>query len=94
MVLNQMLASYGDTPVAAMGVATKVNMLVVLPADRSLCGDSAVDRFIIMVQEIKTSDAGVPFYRSLCSSHGYRADITHSLVARQSIIGCLSMMPM
>lgn len=30
MVLNQMLASYGDTPVAAMGVATKVNMLVVL----------------------------------------------------------------
>lgn len=30
MVLNQMLASYGDTPVAAMGVATKVNMLIVL----------------------------------------------------------------
>ena len=30
MVLNQMLAGYGDTPVAAMGVATKVNMLVVL----------------------------------------------------------------
>lgn len=30
VVLNQMLVSYGDTPVAAMGVATKVNMLVVL----------------------------------------------------------------
>lgn len=30
VVLNQVLASYGDTPVAAMGVASKVNMLVVL----------------------------------------------------------------
>lgn len=30
IVLNQVLVSYGDTPVAAMGVAMKVNMLVVL----------------------------------------------------------------
>ncbi|MDO5417341.1 MAG: MATE family efflux transporter [Lachnospiraceae bacterium] len=30
IVLNQVLAGYGDTPVAAMGVAMKVNMLVVL----------------------------------------------------------------
>lgn len=30
IVLNQVLISYGDTPVAAMGVASKVNMLVVL----------------------------------------------------------------
>lgn len=30
IVLNHVLASYGDTPVAAMGVAMKANMLVVL----------------------------------------------------------------
>lgn len=30
IVLNQVLISYGDTPVAAMGVASKANMLVVL----------------------------------------------------------------
>ncbi len=30
IVLNQVLVSYGDTPVAAMGVAAKANMLVVL----------------------------------------------------------------
>lgn len=30
IVLNQVLAGYGDTPVAAMGVASKANMLVVL----------------------------------------------------------------
>lgn len=30
IVLNQVLISYGDTPVAAMGVALKANMLVVL----------------------------------------------------------------
>lgn len=30
IVLNQVLVSYGDTPVAAMGVASKTNMLVVL----------------------------------------------------------------
>ena len=30
IVLNQVLISYGDTPVAAMGVAMKSNMLVVL----------------------------------------------------------------
>lgn len=30
IVLNQVLAKYGDTPVAAMGVASKANMLVVL----------------------------------------------------------------
>ncbi len=30
IVLNNVLGSYGDTPVAAMGVATKANMLVVL----------------------------------------------------------------
>lgn len=30
IVLNQVLVSYGDTPVAAMGVASKANMLVVL----------------------------------------------------------------
>lgn len=30
IVLNNVLASYGDTPVAAMGVASKANMLVVL----------------------------------------------------------------
>ena len=30
VILNQVLAGFGDTPVAAMGVAMKVNMLVVL----------------------------------------------------------------
>lgn len=30
IILNNVLAGYGDTPVAAMGVATKANMLVVL----------------------------------------------------------------
>ena len=30
IVLNSLLASYGDLPVAAMGVAMKVNMIVVL----------------------------------------------------------------
>lgn len=30
IILNQVLISYGDTPVAAMGVASKANMLVVL----------------------------------------------------------------
>lgn len=30
IVLNQVLASYGDAPIAAMGVAMKTNMLVIL----------------------------------------------------------------
>ena len=38
IILNNVLASYGDTPVAAMGVAMKANMLVVL-LQIGLCAD-------------------------------------------------------
>lgn len=77
MVLNQMLASYGDTPVAAMGVATKVNMLVVLLQIGLCAGIQPLIGYNYGARKQKTSDAGVPFFRTLCSSHGYRADIAY-----------------